>query len=109
LAGWAALSCSKRKGLEKRAEHFSLEIEPLFAPVALESAYLQRVIAGRQDGSSCLWRGAYHFASISRKTITVDASYLLEATSKTLRPTRPHLAVGLEAIYYNLPLGLVFP
>ena len=39
----------------------------------------------------------------------MDASFLLEATSKSLRPARLDLAVGLEAIYHNLPLGLVFP
>ena len=34
---------------------------------------------------------------------------LRRTTSKTLRPTRPYLTVGLEIFYYNLPLGLIFP
>ena len=46
---------------------------------------------------------------IPRKIITVDASYLLEATSETLRPARPHLAVGLEALYHHIPLSLILP
>jgi hypothetical protein len=38
-----------------------------------------------------------------------DASYLLEATSKARRSSRPDLTVGLEAIYHHIPLGLVIP
>ena len=34
---------------------------------------------------------------------------LLEATSKTLRPSHPDLAVGLEALYHHIPLGLILP
>jgi hypothetical protein len=38
-----------------------------------------------------------------------DASYLLEATSKARRSSRPDLTVGLETFYHQLPLGLVLP
>src|SRR5215203_1849826 len=38
-----------------------------------------------------------------------DAPYLLEATSKARRSSRPDLTVGLQALYHHLPLGLVLP
>jgi hypothetical protein len=38
-----------------------------------------------------------------------DASYLHETYSKARRPPRPNLAVGLEAIYHHLSLGLILP
>jgi hypothetical protein len=41
--------------------------------------------------------------------LRTDASYLREASSKTLRPSRPDLTVGLEAFYHHLPLGLILP
>ena len=36
-----------------------------------------------------------------------DASYLRETSSKTRRPPRPDLTVGLEAFYDHIALGLV--
>ena len=45
--------------------------------------------------------------ALSRKA--GDASNLCETSSKARRSSRPHLAVGLEAFYDHLPLGLVLP
>ena len=30
-------------------------------------------------------------------------------SSKSWRPPHPHLAVGLQALYHHIPLGLVLP
>jgi hypothetical protein len=38
-----------------------------------------------------------------------DASYLRETTSKARRSSRPDLAVGLQALYDHIPLGLILP
>jgi hypothetical protein len=40
---------------------------------------------------------------------TEDASHLLETSSKACRSSRPHLAIGLQAFYHHLPLGLILP
>jgi hypothetical protein len=38
-----------------------------------------------------------------------DASCLHETSSKTGRPARPNLTVGLEAFYHHIPLSLILP
>jgi hypothetical protein len=38
-----------------------------------------------------------------------DTPYPIEASSETWRPTRPDLAVSLEAFQYHFPLGFVLP
>ena len=41
--------------------------------------------------------------------LRTDATYLREPSSKTRRPPRPDLTVGLETFYHHIALSLVLP